>query len=144
MKVFAVLLVALSVAFGIFSIANGVSYDELNSAWSRSYDHPDRERIRARIAQSQEEVLSTVKAISIPYYLVSLGFFVGVLRATSLRKTSIVAIFVCVVMVAWSLILSARASFDEVYLAWVAAAIIIAILGLMVRGALTKREAAAS
>ena len=95
-------------------------------------------------SHSPRRRLSTVKAISIPYYLVSLGFFVGVLRATSLRKTSIVAIFVCVVMVAWSLILSARASFDEVYLAWVAAAIIIAILGLMVRGALTKREAAAS
>ena len=131
MKGFAWFLVALSLAFVVFSITYGVRYGRLRGV--------DRYEERERY-----EIHSTVKAVSIPYYLLCLGFFVGVLRTSPLQKSPIAGILVSVVMTAWSFILGSAVSFDEVFLAWVGAAVLLAILKLVALGSLAGRQIKAS
>jgi len=126
MKGFAGLVVALS-AFVVFSVTYGARYGRL-----RGYERYEQ------TAAERNEIHSTVKAVSIPYYLLCLGFFVGVLRNSVLRKTPIAGILICVVMILWSLILSSAVSFDEVFLAWVGAAVLLAILQLVARNSLAR------
>lgn len=140
MKALAGLLVAASVAFCIFSIAQGNSYGRLRQDYSRAYNYPNKEQIQSRVETSQGELLSTVKVVSSLYYLLSLGFFVGVLKTTPRRTGPIIGIVICVVMLGWTLILSRAASFDEVYPGWVAAAILLAILQLVTFGSAAKRD----
>jgi hypothetical protein len=124
------LLVATSVAFAVFSGAYGVKYDNVRHtrdfSWSgRSVDPtPELESIHAK-----------VKPVSIVYFLFSLGFFARAVRRSPWRKVCVFAIVASAVMILWSAGLDGGASFDEVYPAWIVAAIVIGSLQLVVSSA---------
>ena len=146
------LLILASLAFIVFSAVNGVKYEKLREEmWTAgrysfapapAAKERDAAR-RARIELRQDKIHSLVKPTSIAYFLLCLGFFVRVWSTSSWRKLALVGAFVSLAMILWSLLLGPAVSFDEVYPAWIAAAVVLLILHLVVlpRGAAQEKAA---
>lgn len=139
MRALAGFLTLASIALGAFSIANGYRYGQLRDEGWR-YSRRNDALLERRVEREQQEIHTMVKAVSIPYFLLTLGLFVGVLRSTPRRKGPIAAIVICVLMLGWTLIVSSAASFDEVYPAWVVATVILFVLQLTTFGSSAPTE----
>jgi hypothetical protein len=116
MKRFAVVLVAASVGFAAFSAYYGQRYDYLSDYFSGRWRQTSSER---------NDIHVLVKAVSLPYFLVALSFFSRAYKACGRRAASVAGMLGAVAMTGWTLIVGNAASFDEVYPAWIAAAVVI-------------------
>jgi hypothetical protein len=128
-----------SAAFLVFSAVYGGRYTKLgkdrDSIGRYSYGASAAEvarqlRERARIDDDRDEIHSIVKVVSIVYFVTCLGFFVAAWRVSPRRKLAILGAVACVVMTLWSLLVDDGISFDEVYPAWIVAAIVFGALQL--------------
>jgi hypothetical protein len=131
MKGLAVALIVVSLGFGIFSVAYGLEYGE-----HRNY-RADPETSRLDDI-AKDEIHTTVKAVSIPFFLFCLGFFAKAVMRRGARKFAIPGILISFVMFGWTLLLSRAVSFDEVFVAWVAAALLLALLEGLTAWALAR------
>lgn len=140
MKSYRNFLIVASLAFLAFSVVYGAKASELSKDWSsvfysysQSPDREERDRIEyARIAAEKDRVHAIVKPVSIAYYLLCLGFFGAVARHSHRRKLAILGVVACAFMTLWSILVGPRISFDEVYPAWIVAAIVLVVLQLVV------------
>lgn len=145
-------LVVVSLAFVVFSAVFGARYTKLRedrrSIGRYSYGNPTREQSareeaeQNRIDAAQDGIHSLVKPVSIAYYLLCLGFFIRVVKASPWRKLAIFGAVACVFMTLWSLVVGPGASFDEVYPAWIVAGIVLPLLQLVVLPAPAQDKAA--
>ena len=143
-----------SIAFVAFSAVLGGRYEKLREDWYRSggigYSDPTsaqaaQERAeKARIDAAQGRIHSIVKPVSIAYYLLLLGFFVRAWRLSPWRKVAILGGVASLIMTLWSMMVGPGASFDEVYPAWIVAALVLPALALIVRPAAPVRARAAA
>ena len=127
MKGFAITLIVVAVSFGIFSVVEGLEYEKHRGY----YSDPERSRLDDN---ARDRIQTTVKAVSIPFFLLFLAFFAKAVMRPGARKFAIPGMLICLVMLGWTLLLSRAVSFDEVFVAWVAAAGVLALLeGLTAR-----------
>jgi hypothetical protein len=133
MKGFAAFIVAASVAFAAFSGYYGSEYDD-----ARGLYFTDR---RPAAVSEMSDIHTTVKAVSLPYFLVALSFFSRAYKAFGRRGASAAGMLGSLAMTGWTLIVGPAASFDEVYPAWIAAAVVIGGLAAAVAKAPARAAA---
>jgi len=151
MRTYRGVVVVFSFAFLLFSAVFGARYDKLRKDdWNIGYDpystpaQAAQERAKsARVEAAQERIHSIVKPVSLAYYLLLLGFFVRAWRVSPWRKVAILGGVASLFMTAWSMIVSRGASFDEVYPAWIVAALVLPALSLVVLPAASAEVKAA-
>ena len=115
MKGVAWLLVAVSLLFVVCSIVLGVIAGDIN--YYGNY---------AAAVEERDALHLMVQLVSVPYFLISLVVFALNLRYR--KGVCITGIIISVAMLLWSLVLSGAVSFDEVFPAWIAAGIVLAVL----------------
>jgi len=142
MRTYRGVVVVLSVVFLLFSAVMGARYDKLRKdrdsigRYNYGISTPEQDaRDQAehvRIDGAQERIHSIVKPVSMTYYLMCLSFFVRAWGWSPSRKTAILGAVASLVMTVWSVGIDGGVSFDEVYPAWIVAALVLPALSMVV------------
>jgi hypothetical protein len=120
-----VVLVVAALAFGVFSVFFGLKDSEIRGRWRMDETTAQEDRRH----HEQDQIQSIVKPVSLAYFLFCLGFFIRAWKVSPRRWVAVVGAVGSLVMVLWSVLLDGGGiSFDEVYPAWILAAVVLPIL----------------
>ena len=131
MKAFLLILSGLSLMFAIVSGVLGVQSTQLRSDYSWNSDEGDSFE---QFERDRADLHLVVQGVSVPYFLVCGVAFGLSLALLSRRVLPIIGIVISLSMLLWSFAIGPGASFDEVFPAWILAALVLGtfqlILGL--------------
>jgi len=121
MKKLGGILVAVSIAFVVFSVVYAAKYEKLREDYRRTGYTGDYDAFK----RNADRIHSVVKPVSLAYFGLFLALFIRAVRVPIRRAVSIVGIVAAVFMGLWSAMLDGGISFDEVYPAWIVAALVL-------------------